>query len=54
VEATLAPERVREGGWLDGAAISDMLAAHIAGRADHRKAIYAALVFEHWRQRWCA
>jgi asparagine synthase (glutamine-hydrolysing) len=51
-EATLAPARVREGGWLDATAVSKMLAAHVAGRADLRKPLYAALVFEHWRQRW--
>jgi asparagine synthase (glutamine-hydrolysing) len=52
-EATLAPARIREGGWLDPNAVSEMLAAHLAGRADLRKPLYAALVFEHWRQRWC-
>ncbi len=52
-EATLAPARVRDGGWLDPEAVSRMMAAHVAGRADLRKPLYAALVFEHWRQRWC-
>jgi asparagine synthase (glutamine-hydrolysing) len=52
-EATLAPARLREGGWLDPSAISRMLAAHVAGTADHRKPLWAALVFEHWRQRRC-
>jgi asparagine synthase (glutamine-hydrolysing) len=51
-EATLAPERVREGGWLDPESISKMLNDHIHGRAELRKPVYAALVFEHWRQRW--
>ncbi len=49
-EDTLAPPRVAAGGWLDPTAVSRMLAAHVAG-ADHRKALYAILVFEHWRQR---
>jgi asparagine synthase (glutamine-hydrolysing) len=53
-EATLAPDRLREGGWLDPQSISTMLSAHVHGRADYRKPLYAALVFEHWRQRWCA
>jgi asparagine synthase (glutamine-hydrolysing) len=51
-EATLAPARVNEGGWLDGAAIARMLAAHVAGEADLRKPLWAALVFECWRQKW--
>jgi asparagine synthase (glutamine-hydrolysing) len=50
-EATLAKDRVRDGGWLDPDEIARMLAAHVAGRADLRKPLYAALVFEHWRQR---
>jgi asparagine synthase (glutamine-hydrolysing) len=52
-ETTLAPNRVREGGWLDADAISRMLSAHVRGAADLRKPLYAALVFERWRQRWC-
>ncbi len=52
-EATLAPDRLRDGGWLDPSAVSKMLAAHVAGTADHRKPLWAAMVFEHWRQRWC-
>ena len=51
-EATLAPARVRQGGWLDPTAISRMLTEHIEGRGELRKPLYAALVFEHWRQRW--
>ena len=52
-EATLAPARLREGGWLDAVAVGRMLAAHVAGKEDLRKPLYAALVFELWRQRWC-
>ena len=51
-EDTLAPERVRDGGWLDPTAVSRMLTEHIEGRRELRKPLYAALVFEHWRQRW--
>jgi asparagine synthase (glutamine-hydrolysing) len=51
-ESTLAPARVREGGWLDPIFVSDMLSAHMAGRSELRKPLYAALVFEHWRQKW--
>ena len=51
-ESTLAPARVREGGWLDERGVAEMLAAHVSGKRDLRKPLYAALVFEHWRQRW--
>ena len=49
-EETLAPERVRQGGWLDPSAVTAMLRAHVAGKAELRKPLYAALVFERWRQ----
>jgi asparagine synthase (glutamine-hydrolysing) len=51
-ESTLAPDRVKAGGWLDPRAVTRMLDEHVAGRADHRKPLWAALVFEHWRGRW--
>ena len=54
VEATLHPDKVRDGGWLDPKGISKMVDDHVSGRADLRKPLYAALVFEHWRQRWSA
>jgi asparagine synthase (glutamine-hydrolysing) len=48
----LSADRVRAGGWLDPEAVASMLDAHIEGRADLRKPLYAALVFEAWRRRW--
>lgn len=51
---TLAPARLREAGLLDPTAVAAMLDAHVAGRADLRKALWSLLVLEHWRQRWFA
>jgi asparagine synthetase B (glutamine-hydrolysing) len=49
-EAILHPARLRDGGWLDPVGVSRMLDLHVKGVADFRKPLYAALVFEHWRQ----
>jgi asparagine synthase (glutamine-hydrolysing) len=51
---TLAPARLREAGWFDPAAVGALVDEHVAGRADHRKPLWALLVFEHWRRRWLA
>jgi asparagine synthase (glutamine-hydrolysing) len=51
-EAALSTDGVAAGGWLDPKRVRAMLDEHVSGRRDHRKAVYTALVFEHWRQRW--
>ncbi|MEZ4405828.1 MAG: asparagine synthase C-terminal domain-containing protein [Polyangiales bacterium] len=48
----LSPERVARGGWFEPAAVRALLDEHLAGRADHRKSLYALLVLERWRSRW--
>jgi asparagine synthase (glutamine-hydrolysing) len=50
-ESTLSVDRLKAGGWLDPTPVRVMLAAHVAGKADYRKPLWAAIVFEHWRQR---
>ncbi len=54
VMETLAPSKVREGGWLDPDAVARMLSAHLSGARELRKPLYAVFVFEHWRQRCSA
>ena len=48
---TLAADRLAEGGWLDPKGVAEMMSAHLEGRSDLRKPLWAAVVFEHWRQR---
>jgi asparagine synthase (glutamine-hydrolysing) len=45
----LAPDRVRAGGVFDATAISRLVTEHITGIRDHRKTLWAVLVFELWR-----
>ncbi|MBM4343511.1 MAG: asparagine synthase (glutamine-hydrolyzing) [Deltaproteobacteria bacterium] len=47
----LAPHRVAQSGLLDTAAVARLIEEHAAGRADHRKVLWALLTFEAWRQR---
>jgi asparagine synthase (glutamine-hydrolysing) len=53
VEETLSPERVRQGGLLEPAAVAALLARNAEGKADPRQ-IWTLLVLETWRQRWLA
>jgi len=45
----LAPERLRAGGIFDPAAAQRLVAEHLGGVRDHRKVLWALLVFELWR-----
>lgn len=49
---TLSPHRIARGGWFHAPTVGRWIDEHLAGRADHRKALYALLVLEHWRMRW--
>ncbi|MBI4610768.1 MAG: asparagine synthase (glutamine-hydrolyzing) [Candidatus Rokubacteria bacterium] len=49
LQELLAPERVRAGGIFDEAAVWRLVTEHIHGAHDHRKALWAVLVFELWR-----
>lgn len=49
---TLAPAQLRASGLLRPEVVEPLLDAHMTGRRDHRKMIWALLVLEHWRQRW--
>lgn len=45
----LAPERIRAAGIFDAAAVQQLLAEHLRRARDHRKVLWALLVFELWR-----
>jgi asparagine synthase (glutamine-hydrolysing) len=45
----LAPERVRAGGVFDAEAVGRLVIEHVSGIRDHRKILWALLVFESWR-----
>ena len=51
VDATLAEDKLRREGILNPAFIRRLLEEHWSGRADHRKALWAVLCFEWWRER---
>ena len=48
----LSPASLRRGGWFDPAPVGRLVDEHLAGRHDHRKALYSLLVLQHWRARW--
>jgi asparagine synthase (glutamine-hydrolysing) len=45
---TLTPARVRERGWLRPGMVERMLSAHLTGRADLSRKLFALLVLETW------
>lgn len=45
----LAPGRVRAGGVLDAEVVSRLVIDHVGGVRDHRRILWALLVFESWR-----
>jgi asparagine synthase (glutamine-hydrolysing) len=45
----LAPDRVRAGGVLDAEAVRRLVVEHVGGVRDHRRILWALLVFESWR-----
>jgi len=52
VDRLLAPERLRRQELLDAGSIGRLLAEHRAGRANHARPLWAALVLERWLERW--
>jgi asparagine synthase (glutamine-hydrolysing) len=45
----LAPDRLRAGGVLDAEAVGRLVIEHVRGVRDHRRILWALLVFESWR-----
>jgi asparagine synthase (glutamine-hydrolysing) len=48
----LRPERVAEIGLFEPATVSRLVREHVSGRRNHRKVLWALLVFDAWRERY--
>ena len=48
----LAPEKLRREGLLNEHYVSELLAAHREGRANHGKALWAVIMLEYWLETW--
>jgi asparagine synthase (glutamine-hydrolysing) len=52
VDRLLAPEKLRREGLVNERHVSELLAAHREGRANHGKALWAIVMLEYWLERW--
>jgi asparagine synthase (glutamine-hydrolysing) len=52
LEERLAPARVADVGLFDPTAVSRLTAEHLAGRRDHRKILWALMMFDAWREHY--
>ena len=53
MEELLAPERLRSEGLFDADQVAKLESEHLAGHENHSHILWALLVFQDWRQRWC-
>lgn len=51
---TLAPERIRREGLFDSGYVSQLVGEHLSGKRNHRKPLFALLMFEWWREKYLA
>ncbi len=52
VDRLLAPQRLRDDGFLNTAYVSELLAEHRAGRANHAKPLWAVVMLQYWLETW--
>jgi asparagine synthase (glutamine-hydrolysing) len=52
VHSRLAPERIERAGVLDAGAVSEVLRAHVSGRADRGRTLWTLLSLQMWAERW--
>jgi asparagine synthase (glutamine-hydrolysing) len=52
LEERLAPERVAYLGLFDAAAVRKLVTEHLRGWSDHRKILWALLMFDAWREHY--
>ena len=52
VDRLLAPDRLRSEGLVSEKYVSDLLAEHRSGRANHAKPLWALVMLEYWMDRW--
>jgi len=48
----LAPDKLRREGFFNPAFVDGLVAEHLSGRRDRRKALWTLFVFERWLARW--
>jgi asparagine synthase (glutamine-hydrolysing) len=48
----LSPDRIRRQGLFDAAEVTRLVTEHLQGRRDHRKPLWALLLFQLWREAW--
>jgi asparagine synthase (glutamine-hydrolysing) len=54
VDRLLAPERLRKQELADATQVTELLAEHRAGRANHAKALWAVIMLQYWMDAWGA
>jgi asparagine synthase (glutamine-hydrolysing) len=54
LDDTLSPEAVRRRGLLNERAVARIVEAHLRGRGDHSRKLFALMVLEMWLRRWTA
>jgi asparagine synthase (glutamine-hydrolysing) len=52
VDRLLSPARLLDHGFVDEARVTNLLAEHRSGRANHAKALWAVVMLEYWLERW--
>jgi asparagine synthase (glutamine-hydrolysing) len=50
----LSPDRLAADGYFDAGAVQELVAAHLAGRRDHRKELWTLFVFQRWLETYGA
>jgi asparagine synthase (glutamine-hydrolysing) len=52
MEERLAPERIARLGLFNVGVLNHLVAEHLAGRRDHRKILWALMMFDAWREHY--
>ena len=52
VDRLLAPQRLRDQGFVDEARVTALLAEHRSGGANHAKPLWAVIMLGYWLERW--
>jgi len=52
VDRLLAPERVRARGFVNEKYVSNLLAEHRSGKANHARPLWAVIMLQYWMERW--